>query len=211
MSTPPHLGLSRHRRRRLLPAWLLLFIASVPTVGLLACGHRRQPSDGEPAPSSSVFVLGVGLGGCPDLAACERECDAGSADRCRRLAVTYAFGQGVEKDEARATALYERACGMRDPSACMFAGQNHEFAHGVEKDDAKAAQFYERACDLQWAPGCYNLAIMYERGTGEPLDRRKAGDLYQVACTAGAKMACDKAREMHGPPPIPFLEGGLSL
>jgi TPR repeat protein len=97
---------------------------------------------------------------------------------------------------------------MRDPSACVFAGQMYEFAHGVAKDDARAARFYERACDRQWAPGCYNLAIMYERGTGVPQDRTKAADLYQAACTAGAQQACEKAREMHGPAPIPFLDGG---
>jgi TPR repeat protein len=98
---------------------------------------------------------------------------------------------------------------MKDPSACVFAGQMNEFARGVSKDDAKAAHFYERACDLQWAPGCYNLAVMYERGTSVPADRKKAGDLYQFACTAGAKGACDKAREMHAPAPAPFLESGL--
>jgi TPR repeat protein len=91
----------------------------------------------------------------------------------------------------------------------MFAGQMNEYARGVVKDDGKAARLYERACDLQWAPGCYNLAIMYERGTGVPVDRAKAGDLYQVACTAGAQAGCEKAREMHAPPVLPFLEGGL--
>jgi TPR repeat protein len=85
----------------------------------------------------------------------------------------------------------------------------NEFARGVPKDDAKAAHFYERACDLQWAPGCYNLAIMYERGTGVPADRERAGDLYQLACTAGARGACDKARDMRARPSAPFLEGGL--
>lgn len=179
----------------------------------LACGacHRDQPSgaDQQPAPSSSVVSIKVGLGTCPDLAACERECDAGSADRCRRLAATYQLGEGAPQDEARAVKLYEQACDMKDPSACVFAGQMNEFEHGVVKDDAKAARFYERACDMQWPAGCYNLAIMYERGTGVPADRGKAGDLYQSACTAGAKQACDKAREMHEPPPVPFLEGGL--
>jgi len=97
---------------------------------------------------------------------------------------------------------------MKDPSACVFAGQMNEFARGVSKDDAKAARFYERACELQWAPGCYNLAIMYERGTGVPQDRAKAGELYQEACTAGAPQSCEKAKEMHEPPPLPFLEGG---
>jgi TPR repeat protein len=171
-------------------------------VGLLAC-KRGAGSAGEQeqaAPSASVVTIGNTLGGCPDVPACERECDAGSADRCRRLAVTYAFGQGVDKDEARATALYEHACDMKDAPACMFAGQMREFAHGVPQDFAAAARLYERACDMQYAAGCYNLAILVERGRGVAQDRARAADLYQTACTAGAKQACDKARELHAPP-----------
>jgi TPR repeat protein len=175
-----------------------------------ACKHSRSSAQqGEPAPSASVISIGVALGTCDDIAACERECDAGSADRCRRLGASYAFGKGVDQSEPQATLLYSHACDMKDPSACVFAGQNYEFARGVAKNDATAARFYERACDLGWAPGCYNLAIMYERGTGVPANRERASELYQVACTAGARQACEKAREMHATPTPPFLEGGL--
>jgi len=182
---------------------------TLPAAILAGC-HRGPSSDGQPAPSASVITLGLSIGACDDdVQACESECDAGSADRCRRLAATYALGRGATQDETRATALYERACAMRDPSACVFAGQMHEYARGVPKDDARAASLYERACDLQWPGGCYNLAIMVERGRGVPQDRKRAGDLYQIACTAGEKASCEKAAEMHGPPPVPFLEGGL--
>jgi TPR repeat protein len=181
----------------------------VMAILLAGCGKHRPSGGGQPAPSSSVITLGIEIGACPDVAACERECDAGSADRCRRLAMTYAFGKGVDKDESKATELLIRACDMGDPSSCVFAGQSYEFEHGVPKDFAKAARFYEKGCDLKWPPGCYNLAIMYERGTGVPKDRKKAGDLYQLACTAGAPQACDKAKEMHAPQTLPFLDGGF--
>lgn len=177
------------------------------SVACAACGRGHTSGGDQPAPSSSVITLGIALGGCDNLSSCERECDAGSADRCRRLAATYALGQGVEQDEARATALYEHACDLSDPSACMFAGQMNEYARGVPKDDAKAARLYERSCDLKWAPGCYNLGVMVERGAGVPRDRARAGDLYQMACTAGARSACERAKEMRLPP---FLaDGGL--
>jgi TPR repeat protein len=184
----------------------LSWVTSIPLVG--AC-HKDSTADSQPAPSASVVTIGNTLGSCPDLVACENECDGGSADRCRRLAATYAFGEGVEKDEPRAVTLYEHACDMKDPPACLFAGQMHEFAHGVPEDDAAAARLYERACDMSYAAGCYNLAIMVERGRGVPRDRARAGDLYQVVCTAGAKQACDRATEMHAPPDVPtFLDGG---
>ncbi|HEX3344403.1 MAG TPA: hypothetical protein VHS09_07505, partial [Polyangiaceae bacterium] len=117
-------------------------LAVLLALGLVGC-HRGASSSGEePAPTASVVSIGNTIGTCPDLGACEKECDAGSADRCRRLAATYAFGQGVDKDEARATALYEHACAMKDAPACLFAGQMHEFAHGGPKDDTAAARFY---------------------------------------------------------------------
>jgi TPR repeat protein len=181
---------------------LLAFIA------LAACSRPSSHRE-SPYPSASAITIGEALGTCADIPACENECDAGSADRCRRLAASFAFGRGVEKDEGHATLLYEHACDMKDPFACVFAGQMSEFARGVPKDDAKAARFYERACNLQWAPGCYNLAIMYERGTGVPVDRAKAAGLYETACTAGAKGACDKAKEMRRPSEVPLLDSGL--
>jgi TPR repeat protein len=188
------------------PGPLACFLASL--LVLIAC-NRHHPSAGEPsAPSASVITIGVVVGTCNDLDACERECDAGSADRCRRLAATYALAEGVPKDEARATALYERACDMNDASACVFAGQMHEYAHGVRKDDAVASRFYARACDLGWAAGCYNLAIMFELGRGVREDRAKAADRYRIACAAGATVACGKAKQMDVPGPAPAVDGG---
>jgi TPR repeat protein len=178
--------------------------AAFPPMALGACGkHSPQAvpeGEGTPSPSASVVTISVGLGACDDLPTCERECDAGSADRCRRLAASYALGNGAPRDEARGTALYERACAMNDAPACVFAGQMHEYAHGVPKDAAAAVHFYERACDLGWSAGCYNLAIMLENGRGIARDRAKAAVLYQGACAAGAKTACDRARELQASP-----------
>ncbi|HTB72604.1 MAG TPA: tetratricopeptide repeat protein [Polyangiaceae bacterium] len=169
-------------------------LAALATFAIGACDRSHGAPEGEPAPSASVISIGVTLGTCSDLSQCESECDAGSADRCRRLAATYAVGNGVAKDEAKATALYEHACEMKDPPACVFAGQMHEYAHGVPKDVAKAARLYETACDAGWAAGCYNLAIMFENGRGVALDRDKALGLYDAACSAGAKPACERAK-----------------
>ena len=173
---------------------------------LVACGRSHATNGDTPAPSASVITIGASIGGCDDVAVCARECDAGSADRCRRLGATFALGQGVDKDEARATAFYVKACDMKDPAACVFAGQMNEYAHGVPKNDAAAARFYERACDQGWPAGCYNFAIMLENGRGVPVNRTKAADLYQMACTAGAKSACVKADDLHGPAPVPFFD-----
>jgi uncharacterized protein len=188
----PHPASDKHSAMtaRFVPFFAVLSLAG-------ACDRSQAPSQETPAPSASVATIGVALGTCDDLASCEKECADGSADRCRRLAATYAFGKGVERDEARATTIYARACEMGDAPACVFAGQMNEYAHGVPKDDSAAARFYGRACDLAWAPGCYNYAIMIENGRGVPEDPRKAAQLYTMACEAGARPACPKARDWH--------------
>ena len=56
-------------------------VVSVLAVALLGGCHRGPSSHGQPAPSASVITLAVTIGGCEDVEACERECDAGSADR----------------------------------------------------------------------------------------------------------------------------------
>jgi TPR repeat protein len=172
------------------------FVLSL-AVAITACDRDSgAPDSTRAAPSASVITVGVTLGGCDDVQECERECDAGSADRCRRLAVSYAFGHGTQKNEGIATALYEHACAMGDSPACVFAGQMHEYAHGVPKDDRAAAGLYEAACTHGWAAGCYNLAILFENGRGVPTDLSRAAALYRSACTAGATTACDKAKEL---------------
>jgi TPR repeat protein len=171
------------------------FLRALALALLLACS-RSPRGDQQAAASGSVITIDPSFFACRDVASCERECDAGAPESCRKLAASYSFGQGVPKDETRAGVLYEHACDIGDATACVFAGQLHEYARGTPKDDAAAAKLYERACDMQWAPGCYNLAIMYERGTGVPADHVKAGKLYHQACQAGASPACEKERAL---------------
>ncbi len=195
--------------------WLSM-AAAAAAAAAPGCNRGGAPSGDQPSPSASVISIGVELGTCKDVATCESECSSGSADRCRRLAATYELGQGIAKDEGRAAKLYELACTMKDPTSCVFAGRMHEYAHGVSKNAERAADFYGRACDMKWQAGCYNLAIMFENGRGVPKDRAKAAALYDDSCAGGAKIACDKAKEMRepeaaqpAPAPLPFLDAGV--
>jgi len=163
----------------------------------VGCDRGQNPGQDSPgaAPSASVIAIANALGTCDDLALCDRECDAGSSDRCR-LGVNYEFGKGVEKDGVHATALYERSCGMGNVDACVSAGRMYEFHHGVAKDDAKATGYYTRACDLGDPTGCANLAVMLENGRGVPKDLPRAAALYQRACDKGAGLACERAHAL---------------
>ena len=46
------------------------------------------------------------------------------------------------------------------------------------------------------------------RGRGVPRGRAKAGDSIRWRATAGAKQACDRAREMHASEAPTFLDAG---
>jgi TPR repeat protein len=193
-------------RRFGLVAWLNTWLNRA-LLGLLVCGlgvcacdrHAGGRAEGEPAPTGSTISIAAALGDCDDVSVCEKECDAGKSDRCRRLGVTYEFGKGVTKDPVRATQLYEQACTMDNSDACLSAGRMYEYHHGVGKDDAKAVALYIRACDLENPTGCANLAIMLENGRGATKDEARAARLYDQACAKGAGLACERAKVLRTP------------
>jgi TPR repeat protein len=180
----------------------VLLGALYQAAALGGCARKSAPPrpEDQPSPSASVISIGVEMGACEDLIACSNECDGGSADRCRRLGVTYEFGKGVERDGVRATDLYVKACGMLDSEGCVAAGRMFEFHHGVNKDDGKAAGFYQRACESGNATGCANLAIMLESGRGTPKDEARAIKLFDQACTQGSGLACQHATALRAKP-----------
>ncbi len=175
-----------------------LGLATLLVFPRLGCGSSSGAATdlSIPAPSASVITIAAAIGACDDLETCERECNGGSGDRCRRLGVTYEFGRGVPVDGAHATQLYERSCGMGNGDGCLAAGRMYEFHHGVAKDDSRAVSFYTRACDLADAAGCANLAIMLESGRGAPKDVAKAEQLFAHACKQGSSLACTHAKSL---------------
>ena len=201
-------GAARNAVRLALPHKTPLAFPIVFLAALGACSRRDSSSSSSPAPSSSVISLGVAFDACTDRPFCEKRCDAGDSDECRRLGVALQLGQGGPKDEARAVGLFEKACDLKNAMACVSAGQMNEFEHGVKKDVAKAAAFYKIACAGGYAPGCYNFAIMLENGRGIPKDLWGAADYFDMACRAGAKLACARAGELRESAPI-VVDAGL--
>ena len=194
---------------RLLQAAFLRIARAMPRFwiaafgALLAACSKPASSDAPvaPAPKASAaqasFTFQTGTA-CPDLGLCERECDAGQADRCRRLGDAYQFATDGGKDDARATSYYELACKLKNAPACMSAGQMYEYHHGVAENDAKAADYYRQGCDSGHVPSCANYAVMLENGRGVPKDVPAALRLYGPACRAGAGYACQRAAALAG-------------
>ena len=157
--------------------------------------QEQLGSPGSPAPSASAVQIAAGMAGCDDVGLCARECDAGGAEQCRLLAVTYEFGRSdAGKSETLGTAFFDRACALGNAAGCVSSGQMHEYAHGVPKDVVAAAGAYEKACTSGSQVGCANWAIMLENGRGVEKDVAKARTLYEGACKAGAGLACDRLK-----------------
>jgi uncharacterized protein len=162
-----------------------------------ACKKDKKDNTDKTAPTNSVITLGIEMAACDDVDFCQKRCDDGRADDCRRLGVAFQLGKGkVPQDEKRAAFLFEKGCALRSAMSCVSAGQMYEYEHGVDRDFGKAAGYYEKACDAGYPPGCYNFAIMLENGRGVVRNVEKAIANYEVACRAGAQTACGKAKEL---------------
>ena len=197
-SRPRAYGRAGRRGKAATCAMALAVAVAALTVG--ACKGKQGGASPEErtlpaAAQSSVEVINV-IGTCEDVPLCTKECEAGQADRCRRLGATLQFAKPPDRDEARATSFYERACALGNAPACVSAGQMFEYEHGVTKDVGKAAGYYARACDVGYQVGCANYAIMLENGRGVPKDLDRAATLYEAACRAGAGLACERRKAL---------------
>jgi TPR repeat protein/tetratricopeptide (TPR) repeat protein len=131
---------------------------------------------------------------CPpgDRSLTEREqsCRSSKAEGCFELALTYAIGSEVEKDESYAALLLGRSCDRGHLAACANLGMMHERGRGVRQDPAAGVMLYKKACVGGYVPGCYNLASAKERGVGTVKDESQAAALHRFSCKHGHMPAC---------------------
>ena len=96
-------------------------------------------------------------GTCSDVALCAQERNAGQADSCRLLAVTYEFGKGgAGRNEPLAATYYDRACALGNPPGSSRRDRYARVRERVPKNPAEASSAYSRACTLGWKVGCTN-------------------------------------------------------
>ncbi|MGP1580331.1 MAG: tetratricopeptide repeat protein [Wolinella sp.] len=71
-------------------------------------------------------------------------CDAGDADACRTIGLTYYSGVGVPQDLAKGAEYFQKACVAGSWMACSNFAQHH-YNHG---DKGKATSYFKKACEL---------------------------------------------------------------
>ena len=97
----------------------------------------------------------------------------------------YEFGEGVEKDLAKAVELYQASADQNDSTGQWRLGYMYEYGDGIEKDFAKAVELYQDSAEQGNAEGQRCLGVMYYNGMGVEKDYNKALDLFQSSAEQG--------------------------
>lgn len=141
---------------------------------------------------SAANVHSRGLLGKPDPAAAiaplTRSCELGNGAGCVHLAEKYEQALGVERDEARAKALYQRAherlaaeC-PKNGQSCYALGRLYVFGNGVAVDYKKGREVFVAGCDAGSGASCYAVGYLVQRGFGTTADADASLPFYSRAC-----------------------------
>ena len=120
----------------------------------------------------------------------QRACDGKNAEGCNDIALEYARGTAVTKDEARAASLFGQACDGGVAPACTSLGRAYQNGRGVAPDVSRARTLFQKACDGGGTVGCFEGGLLVMRGVGGPADPTRAASMFQQACDKGSPVAC---------------------
>ncbi len=172
--------------------------------GTHACASSTAPdcaSECEKGNGVSCHNLSVALDKAGDkagqLAAMTKACDLGVMPSCSNLALAYANGKLVPRDDKRAFALWTKACEGALGIACYDLAIDYGAGAVVAKDEAKYVSLLQRSCELGHPRGCFFVGQLYAEGKLVPQDLGKAGSLYTTACAAGYWSACSNLGSCH--------------
>ena len=135
-----------------------------------------------------------------------RGCDGSSCRRsnlagCVNVGRAHRDGIGVDKDEAKAAAVFNEACERpiddEDPHsaenrarACSLQGALYLAGEGIAKNLERGRELTELGCDRGDSFGCFNAATIYANGTGVRADAAQAADFFDKACELGDGEGC---------------------
>lgn len=111
--------------------------------------------------------------------------DAGDSRAQFNLALLYARGLGVKRDDARAAALYTKAAEAGNARAQYELGLAYSSGIGVSADTARGASWFRKAAAQGLTLAQYRLALAYEMGVGVPQDDVASAAWYRRAAVRG--------------------------
>ena len=111
--------------------------------------------------------------------------EQGDADAQNSLAVSYADGEGVQKDDFEAVKWFRRAAEQGISAAQLNLGRCYAEGKGVSKDEAEAIKWYREAAEQGSTAAQFKLGFCYLKGIGVPKDEVEAVKWYRMAAEQG--------------------------
>jgi TPR repeat protein len=120
----------------------------------------------------------------------QRAADGGSAEGSHRLAIAYAEGSAVVRDDKRAAELFEKAAEAGHRRAQINLGTLYFRGQGVTRDLVQARAWLEKAASDNDPYALYALARAMSEGHGPVVsDQVRAADLFRRAAERGHPLA----------------------
>jgi TPR repeat protein len=119
----------------------------------------------------------------------QRGADHGDMISMLNLGTSYANGDVVAQDYAKAREWFEKAADKGNAHAMGYLGGLYRNGRGVEQDYAKAREWYEKAADKGDTDAMVNLGELYGNGRGVAQDYAKARAWYERAADKGDALA----------------------
>ena len=113
------------------------------------------------------------------------------------LAMRYANGYGVEKNQTQAVNWWEKAAAQECPEAQFRLAVCYDFANGVIQDLQKAVSLYQKAAEKSHPMAQYFLWLCYVEGKGVETNIDQAIEWLQKSAKLELKNAQDKLDEYH--------------
>lgn len=115
--------------------------------------------------------------------------ESGSEEQLGRcfylLAMKYARGDFLEKDDKRAFELFRRAAEYKNGNAIFNLGIYYKIGKGTERDHEKAFACFDAAKEYIPEEANFQLGICYDEGYGVEKDPEKAVKCYKTAADLG--------------------------
>jgi TPR repeat protein len=118
-----------------------------------------------------------------------RGADHGDMISMLNLGRSYAIGDGVAQDYAKAFEWFEKAAGKGEMDAMVNLGGLYRNGQGVARDYAKAREWYKKAADKGDTDAMVNLGELYANGRGVARAYAKAREWYEKAADKGDEEA----------------------
>ena len=128
----------------------------------------------------------------------ETAAEAGDVDVQMMLAYLYLTGEDIDRDPAKARALFEKAAAAGNPKAQFLLGKlYYKGEGGVAEDEEKARELWEKAAAAGDDYAQTWLGILYYEGEGGVAeDKEKARELWEKAAASGNEGAKEILEEL---------------